>query len=551
MDTHDEIIVFDGFESSEYFKTDMFTRIEDSYAVVKTRINASLAGTKPISSSTGGDEAATVLQHIQLPKIDLPKFDGDQLAWEGFRDLFRALVHDVESLLPSQRLHYLKASLTGDAARVLTNVTLSSDSYASAWDELVTRYDNQRILLATHMRLLLSSQPVVKPSAYEINRLVGIVNQASRSFRALGRPVDYWDDWFVHVTVDKLDSATRLLWESSRSDSRNFPTYSQLRDFLLTRARALEAASPVVSLPVIGNSRAKKGGRRDEVSSHAVSTETDTEGPQCSLCRDRHSLRTCSKFKAFTIEHRRNQVRKQRVCFNCLGQGHLVGDCPSSNRCRHCNEKHHSMLHVTEAETNPAPPAPKNTTEAKPAFDHTGSPSESARVASLPSTTTSSVLLATAVVRLISDCGQPMTVRALLDSGSEASFISEKVARQLHLPRRRTNVTISGLQGINTGRAIHSVSIMVGSPRAPTLRIALPRALVLPKLTTLTPGRPVLRGEWLHLRGLPLADPEYDRPATVDAMLGADVYGLLMTGEIRSGDPHRNRLLTPLFSVGF
>lgn len=64
------------------------------------------------------------------------------------------------------------------------------------------------------MQLLLSSQPVVKSSASKINRLIGAVNQAAWSFRALDHLVDHCDDWFVYVTDDKLDSATRLLWES-------------------------------------------------------------------------------------------------------------------------------------------------------------------------------------------------------------------------------------------------------------------------------------------------------------------------------------------------
>lgn len=109
------------------------------------------------SESTESGEPSAVLKQIQLPKINLPTFNGDQLAWEGFRDLFKSLVHDVVGLAPTQKLQYLKSSLTWEAAAVVASIEISSDGYALAWDELVARYDNRRVLLATHMRALLSS----------------------------------------------------------------------------------------------------------------------------------------------------------------------------------------------------------------------------------------------------------------------------------------------------------------------------------------------------------------------------------------------------------
>lgn len=38
-------------------------------------------------------------------RINLPFFDGDQLG-EGFRDLYKSLVYDVETLSPTQKLQY-------------------------------------------------------------------------------------------------------------------------------------------------------------------------------------------------------------------------------------------------------------------------------------------------------------------------------------------------------------------------------------------------------------------------------------------------------------
>lgn len=58
----------------------------------------------------------------------------------------------------------------------------------------------KKILLTTHMHKLLSCSQIVKASASEINRLLSMINAVMRSFRSLGRPVEHWDDWFVHTS---------------------------------------------------------------------------------------------------------------------------------------------------------------------------------------------------------------------------------------------------------------------------------------------------------------------------------------------------------------
>ncbi|KMQ88690.1 hypothetical protein RF55_11780 [Lasius niger] len=89
---------------------------------------------------------------------------------------------------------------------------------------------------------------------------------------------------------------------------------------------------------------------------------------------------------------------------------------------------------------------------------------------------------------------------------------------------------------------------MIGTDRSPNLRIALLRALVLTGLTPLTPGNRISRGSWAHLRGLRLADPQFDVPSAVDAVLGADVYGMLLDNGVRHGRPGDPTAHSTIFS---
>ena len=57
-------------------------------------------------------------------------------------------------------------------------------------------------------------------------------------------------------------------------------------------------------------------------------------------------------------------------------------------------------------------------------------------------------LLMTCRVRVKSPKGSDVVARALLDSASSASFVSERLAQTLGLPRTKRDVVISGIAGM-------------------------------------------------------------------------------------------------------
>ncbi|XP_011164996.1 uncharacterized protein LOC105199548 [Solenopsis invicta] len=114
------------------------------------------------------------------------------------------------------------------------------------------------------------------------------------------------------------------------------------------------------------------------------------------------------------------------------------------------------------------------------------------------------------MVTLLCDSGHAIKVGALLDSGAQSIFVTEWVAQQLH------------------------TRLIVSFPNKPSLRLPT-KALVLRSLTSLLPPERVRTISWPHLSGLELADPAYDIPAPVDAVLGSDVYDLMIKLVLRHG----------------
>ena len=115
-------------------------------------------------------------------------------------------------------------------------------------------------------------------------------------------------------------------------------------------------------------------------------------------------------------------------------------------------------------------------------------------------------------------------VRALLDSGCEASFITERLSTAIgpissswpndHMHRRdNTKRTTKGSWG-------HK-----GHGCAPNRQSHSVRVLVLTKITSSTPACLVSEQQnWNHFTGLSFADPNYGTPGFVDLLLGSDMF---------------------------
>lgn len=52
---------------------------------------------------------------FRLPRIELPKINGDLVSWSDFKERFVSMVHNNSTLQNVEKMHYLKVSLIGEA----------------------------------------------------------------------------------------------------------------------------------------------------------------------------------------------------------------------------------------------------------------------------------------------------------------------------------------------------------------------------------------------------------------------------------------------------
>ena len=94
-------------------------------------------------------------QNSCLPKLNLPTFTGNPLREFTFWDSFQAAVHSNTTLGDIQKFSYLKAQLTGDAARAISGIPFTNDNYTKAVQLLKERFGNASKVINAHMQSLL------------------------------------------------------------------------------------------------------------------------------------------------------------------------------------------------------------------------------------------------------------------------------------------------------------------------------------------------------------------------------------------------------------
>lgn len=118
----------------------------------------------------------------------------------------------------------------------------------------------------------------------------------------------------------------------------------------------------------------------------------------------------------------------------------------------------------------------------------------------------------------IEHLGENYAIRALLDAGSEKSFISTRIQQNLSLPLEAHSSRISGLGGTVVGSSKGRCSVTLRS-RGSDFRINI-IAIVVPKLSHFLPSRHIQIQDLEEIRRLNLADPYFFKPAAIDMIIG-------------------------------
>lgn len=483
----------------------------------------------------------------KLPVIDLTKFSGDILKWESFRDQFSSLVHNCPYLDPIQKFVHLQRSLDGEAAEVIRNTPPTGEAYQDAWNALVIRYGNRRILSMMHMKSLVDLKPAASSSPTEIKRVLDFVQQTVRSFRTMGKPAQEWNEWMVFFLTIKLDPQTKVDWETSLRASSAVPEFQTLVDFLKNRLQALQISSHNIFMPTFEQQQLQPNNGAIPKKPRTAAGATSRSHPnKCPFCAQHHQAYGCPKYLEVTVSARWDMVRSKKLCQNCLGSGHFRSKCPSSGRCRTCSSGHHSSLHQDREQSNRdqlrqerAAHAVTNTVQAAPQ-----APQQEAGQSVVPQNTHSvvslavasnTVLLATAIIRIVGLAGKSIQARAFLDPRADTSFVSQAVVQAVSIVPQRVDAAVWGFSSSRPLQIRHQAQAKIANLDG-NFETCI-TALVKHRIDLRIPSTPVEVQYWPHIQGLRLTDPGCMTPSRIDVLLGADIWNRVFLDERRQGPP--------------
>lgn len=367
----------------------------------------------------------------KLPRITIPGFDGKNVVdYYPFINLFRSVIHSDKRLSACEKLYYLRSLLCGEALDIIKNLPLNDISYDEALKLLDNRYDNTSKIVNFHINSMLDLPTFTKCTAQSLRTIISNVNTHLAALKNLEQPVQHWDSLLINILAKKVDNYTIRGFHLDRNP-KEVPTLSQFLSFLEKRAIAQENTGEE------GHAASHSG--KASKSARAVSGVV-TSKATCKYCSNNHRLFECAKFKMASEKDRCEFVKNKNLCTICLNEH--SGKCMLRLKCNVCQQRHNTLVHM-QSHTN------KNEAGHMAVSNSTSEASQAA-VNMTNTAHSKDVLLPTAIVRIKGKNGAFINARALLDSGSQISFITEGLAGKIGCDSYEANQKVLGiLDGIH------------------------------------------------------------------------------------------------------
>ena len=82
---------------------------------------------------------------VRLPKLSLPRFNGDLVKWPTFWYSYESAIHNSDELTDVDKFNYLRSLLERTTLDAIAGLTLSSANYQEAVELLRKRFGNSSI----------------------------------------------------------------------------------------------------------------------------------------------------------------------------------------------------------------------------------------------------------------------------------------------------------------------------------------------------------------------------------------------------------------------
>lgn len=512
-----------------------FSEIDQSFVMVRAELKYYIANLTPKTVANPIVPQFVMPPRppkIQLPQVKLPSFSGKYEDYTSFIEKFRLIIHNNNEIPTIQKYQILLECLDEKVRKGFDYLEFNEQNYSVVLEKLNHRYNNKKMSVDNHISGIVNIKAMNRESASELQRILDNTVIHLAALKTLGVEVDHWDEIIVYLVAIKLDTETRKKWEET-VDKSLLPQWDDMRIFLQKRCNSLESVELAVDYR-------KKPEKTQKDSKTVKSMVVSSESGLCVKCGSSHDLTDCRAFIELPLSKKFEFVKSKRMCFNCLKSDHLSKNCSLNSLCSKCPsstlKKHSTLLHSekksadetnSKSEGNSDSPKTKTESESKSKSE----PSKTSLNCIVNDCEEEKVVLMTALVYLYGKNDQPYLARALLDSGSEASFITTALAGKLRLSQEKCKTSIIGFYG-NKSSCKGKVNVYIRSRHhdyGNTLQL-----LMVDEITKNIPGQNYVRENWSVPSNIVLADPQFNESSPIDVLLGAEIFvDLLLNGRLK------------------
>ena len=415
------------------------TRIDNNYPRVSFNREGVLKSWSPsgerVSSAREQDKFKRDIpsSSSQLPKLKLSSFDGNPLEWPEGSNMFKTTVHHRDKP-DSEEMTHLKTLLTGKAKSTVSRMGYSGEFYAQALEFLGRNFGRPYLIVDAKLNSLRKQQPIRMHDTTAIISYSITISNLVNVLKLYNYEGDLRSSSTFQVAIEKLHPNLKQKWFFFVDECQEDRPDLNLLEKWLAQMAVVHGGMPSNKSERKEDDRPNANKEKQFLKSSNISSSSNAnetkqkQNNNCPLADGTHKIWNCPILKSRNVTDRYAAVRKERLCYGCLGKGHSFKDC-KVHPCgiNGCTKKHNRLLH-SENQTDE------------------GSHAVNVSAATINQSNQVTSFLQIVPVSVQSG-GNRLTTYAFFDSGSTVSFIDQSVKNQLQAKGTDVTLNIAGIHG--------------------------------------------------------------------------------------------------------
>ena len=447
----EELTSAEGVEKEILDRSDFEAVTEEIICFITEAIKEKVVAAPPLQQGASFIQTRSPTDNVgkvKLPKLPLSTFHGNPTEWTSFWDSFSSTIHECTTLADIDKFKYLKQSLSGEAARTISGLTLSSENYKEAIEVLENRFGDKQTIISRHIDVLTELPKITSnEDLQQLRRLYDKTECTVRSLRGIGITTEHYSVFLTPIIMKKIPPELRLLLSRKLSNEWDLNgLLKALGEELALREKCAFASSESASGTTKSRPNVNRGqfGNSQPSTSSTLMVNNEKQGgrnyngvPFCLFCGNKHYSSSC--ITVTDPNARKKIIRERKRCFVCLRGGHISRDCRSTSKCFRCQGKHHVSICGSHADIRAVDNAatrsvatPHKQNRSQQVTQNTShnpqSPSVSTHISTSCNSSNTAVLLQTARAKV-----------HRVDSENEFRFLFTKVLRDKKVERKAAN----------------------------------------------------------------------------------------------------------------